>query len=92
MDERKSCPLGSEITTQDDCNEALKWASELGIALESRKQLVVGSFPNAPYQCSYFASGDQAFHFNHDASSNQNRLCKSNEFRMICRGKILYSF
>ena len=87
MDEGKSCPVGSEITTQDDCNEALKVASELGIDLQSRKQLLVGSFPNAPYQCSFLASGDQAFHFNHDANTNSNRLCRSKEFRMICRGK-----
>ena len=90
MDEGKSCPVGSEITTQDDCNEALKVASELGIVLQSRKQLQVGSFPNAPHQCSYLASGDQAFHFNHDANTNSNRLCKSKEFKMICRGKLSY--
>ena len=65
MDDGKSCPAGSEIKTQDDCNQALERASDLGIILQSQKQLVVGSFPHVPYQCSYFASGDQAFHFNH---------------------------
>ena len=87
MDDSKSCPAGSEIKTQDDCNKALERASDLGITLESQKQLVVGSFPHIPYRCSYFASGDQAFHFNHDQNTNSNRLCKSKEFRMICRGK-----
>ena len=87
MEDGKSCPAGSEIKTQDDCNQALEGASDLGIMLQSQKQLVVGSFPHIPYQCSYFASGDQAFHFNHDQNTNSNRLCKSNEFRMICRGK-----
>ena len=89
MDDGKSCPAGSEIKTQDDCSKALERASDMGIILQSQKQLVVGSFPHIPYQCSYFASGDQAFHFNHDQNTNSNRLCKSKEFKMICRGKNL---
>lgn len=87
MDEGKSCPAGSEIKTQEECNEALKLASDLGMDSQNQQQVVVGSYPNMPYQCTYFSSGDQRFYFNQDVNTNSNRLCKSKEFKMICRGK-----
>ena len=89
MDDGKSCPAGSEIKTQDDCNKALERASDLGIVLQSQKQLVVGSFPHIPYQCSYFVSGDQAFHFNRQETSDATGFL-TGWYKMICRtGQIL---
>ena len=64
MGRAEHCQSGTEITTQDECNEALTWASALQINLSGRKQLITGSWDHVPYQCSYQAGGDQSFHFN----------------------------
>ena len=60
----QTCPAGTEITTEESCRDALGYAHDLGITLQSRKDLVSGSWSWVPFQCSFQAGGDQAFHFN----------------------------
>ena len=84
MDVNKPCPPGTEITTDDGCDDALKWASQLGIFLQCRKQLLRGSWSWVPHQCSYQAGGDQAFHFNNKETSNVPEFVNGN-YKMICK-------
>ena len=75
------CQSGTEITTADECRHALEYASLLNITLGHRKTLVgPDNWGWVPYQCSYQAVGDQAFHFNKKESDNGLDI-----YRMICR-------
>ena len=58
MGKSELCPLGKEITTKSECEDALKDAYLLGITLKSN-DIVYGSWDHVPYQCSYQPSGDQ---------------------------------
>ena len=84
MDGGELCPSGTEITTENGCDDALKWASELGISLQNRKQLVAGSWTHVPHQCSYQSQGDQAFHFNNKQVENARDFLNG-WYKMICR-------
>ena len=84
MDRGELCPSGSEITTEEGCDNALKRASELGIVLQGRKHLYVGSWSWVPHQCSYQARGDQAFHFNKQETSNVPNFVNG-KYKMICK-------
>ena len=81
MEQGEFCPAGTEITEADDCRNAVRYAVELGIKLESRNTLVgPGNWGWVPSGCSYQADGDQAYHFNQKDSSNGLR-----QYRMICK-------
>ena len=82
------CPSGTEITTEDECNEALKWVNTLWITLQNRTDLVTGSWGHVPYQCSYQYKGDKAFHFNNNKNLNNAKILLTplgREYRMICK-------
>ena len=83
MGQAELCPSGSEITSTDECNRALEFASELGITLGNRKNLISGSWGHVPYQCSYQAGGDQAFTFNRRETNNVASFVNGG-YRMIC--------
>ena len=88
MEKSAPCPSGTEIKTAEECNDALKWATQLGITLQSRTSLVNGYWGHVPYQCSYQYNGDQAFHFNNRKSNNRNNLL-GGRYRMLCKkGKL----
>ena len=65
MEQGELCPSGSEITTSNECKHALEYAPLLGITHNSRKWIGPGNWGHVPFQCSYQAGGDQAFHYNH---------------------------
>ena len=84
------CPAGTEITTEKECSEALNFALDLGITMETSttKNVTVSSWAFLPYQCSYRSGGDQTFFFS-SRKSDCSRLLSSGMHRMICRnGKI----
>ena len=87
MGSAELCPPGSEITTQNECNDALKWASVLGINLIGRQQVVSGSWSGVPHQCSYQASNDNAFHFNDQQTNNAPRFINGEFIRICKKGK-----
>ena len=90
MKKAELCAPGMEITTEDECRDALGYAASLGITLGSRKTVVAGSWNNLPYQCSYQAIGDQAFHFNRKPTRNGKDFF-TGAYKMICKqGTILY--
>ena len=84
MEKGVLCPSGSEITTEDECRSALSYASSIGITLQLRKDLKTSSWSHVPYQCSYQAGGDQAFHFNHQETSNVDNFLDG-YYKMICK-------
>ena len=84
MRKTESCPTGKEITTEEECKNALAEVYLLGISLGSRKNLVSGSWNHVPYQCSYQANGDKAFHFNQKEVSDVKEF-KNGMYKMICR-------
>ena len=83
MGKSEICPLGKEITTKSECEDALKDAYLLGITLKS-SALVYGSWDHVPYQCSYQPSGDQAFYFNQKEVYNAEKFVNG-EHIMICK-------
>ena len=79
---------GTEIITEDECKDALKYAPSLGISLGDRDTLQTGSWDHVPHQCSYQANGDQAFHFNLKETVNASHFINGG-YKMICKkGKI----
>ena len=84
MEKAELCPSGAEITTEDECRSALKYASSIGITLQNRRTLKTGSWSHVPYQCSYQAGGDQAFHFNRKETNNVDYFLDG-MFKMICK-------
>ena len=78
------CPAGTEITTKEECESALQKATELGITLQDRTTVRVGSWDSHPPQCSYFYAGDQAFHFNKRLTTDARNFLNGN-YRMICK-------
>ena len=84
MEQGKTCPSGTEVTTKEECDDALKLASQLGIQLKSRKTLVVGGWSFVPSQCSYQAGGDNAFHFNTVKTENVPHLVNG-MYKLICK-------
>ena len=94
MNKGERCPTGAEIQTPDECNKALGFATVLNITLRTRKYLISGSFEDrgssgVPYQCSYQAGGDQAFHFNNLLTVNNPGFVNGVYF-MICKGGKLF--
>ena len=81
------CRSGTEITTADECKEALKWAKKLWITLQNRTSLETGWWGHVPYQCSYQYYGDKAFHFNYKKMKTKNA-----SYRMICKKGKLYLY
>ena len=84
MGRAELCPSGTEITTEGECDSALKHAGELGIALKRRKTLQVESWSHIPHQCSYQYDGDKAFYFNSRQTNNVPQFL-SGQYRMICK-------
>ena len=92
MEKSAPCPAGTEITTEDECREALKWTKKLWITPLNRTSLVTGFWRHVPYQCSYQYNGDKAFHFNYQKSNNPQSLL-GGSYRMICKkGKVYLDF
>ena len=90
MGKAEHCPAGTEIKTEKECSEALNFASDLGITVEtsSSKRVTVGSWGFLPYQCSFRAGGDQNIFFN-NRKSDSPKLFLSGMHKMICKnGKI----
>ena len=86
------CSPGTEITTANECKDALRYASSLGITLQNRTTLVEGFFSSdsnlgVAYQCSYQADGDQSFHFNWDKTvqndGGYNMICKKGKSNLL---------
>ena len=77
MGENEPCPSGTEITTIEECESALKQATQLEI-YPARITLQSGSWGHVPYQCSDQYEGDEAFHWNTNGNG------KLNNYRMIC--------
>ena len=84
MSQGAKCPNGTEITTKEECDDALKFAPQLGIDLRGRKHVVYGGWNFVPPQCSYLAKGDQAFHFNIRGSYHAGWFIQG-VFTMICK-------
>ena len=84
MEHAQLCKSGLEIKTEEECRDALGYAEDLGIKLGAREYLKTGSWGHVPYQCSYQAGGDQAFHFNREETSNVYSFC-SGFYKMICK-------
>ena len=78
MGEDEPCPGGTEITTQEECEAALKQATQFEI-YPVRKSVVSGSWSGLPPGCSYQHAGDGAFHYNSRATG------QFNNYRMICK-------
>ena len=92
MKQPAPCPPGTEITTEDECREALKWTKKLWITPLNRTNLVTGFWSHVPYQCSYQRDGDKAFHFNYQKSKNPQSILRGS-YRMICKkGKVHFNF
>ena len=92
MDLENECPSENEITTAEECADALKWSLELGLNVVKRTGLVEGSWTYVPYGCSYQATGDHAFHWN---TKYLNRVdvpsFMNGGYKMICRkGTIIH--
>ena len=86
MDRANECPVGTDITTSEECNDALKWSLELGLNVVKRTSLVgPGAWDHVPYGCSYLYS-DKAFHW---CTNDQNRFNVpgfiSGEYKMVCK-------
>ena len=85
MGKAERCPIGTEIETEKDCNEALNYASDLGIFPPSTStKISVGTWGFLPYQCSYRAGKDHAFFFNHRKGDNTKHFL-SGMHKMICK-------
>ena len=86
LDKAKLCPKGTEITSEKECNEALKYASDLEIIFPpfSWTKVSIGSWGQLPYQCSYRAGGDNTFFFNRKKVKNA-KLFLSGMHKMICK-------
>ena len=80
----QTCPAGTEITTEELCRDALGYAHDLGITLQSRKNLIRGSWSWVPFQCSFQGGGDQAFHFNAMQTANARDFVNG-KFQMVCK-------
>ena len=79
MEPGEFCPSGAEITTFDECKDALSFATPLGITLGARNNVVgPGNWGHVPIGCSYQATGDQAYHFN-------QRDGNIGGYRLICK-------
>ena len=88
MGHSEPCLSGTELTTEDECREAMKWKKKLGITPLNRTSLVTGSWWHVPYQCTYKYHGDNAFHFNYKKSHNPTSF-HDGSYRMICyKGKV----
>ena len=81
MGKAELCPPGSEITTPDECENAMRFAYSLGIHLKPHKQLVITQVKHVPFQCSVQAGGhgDQIMIF------NQKETNVTGTYRMICK-------
>ena len=77
MGENEPCPPGTEITNKEECESALKQATQLEI-YPARIPLQSGSWGHVPHRCSYQHEGDESFHWN----TNENG--QLNNYRMIC--------
>jgi hypothetical protein len=85
MDRGNECPSGTEITTSEECSDALKWSLELGLNVVKRTDLVEGTWDHVPYGCSYLSS-DKAFHWCKDDQSRFNVPgFISGSYKMICK-------
>ena len=88
------CSPGTEITMEDECKEALKWAKTLWITPQNRTSVVTGFWGHVPYQCSYQYNGDKSFYFNYKKSNNTKILqtSRGSIYRMICKKGKIYSW
>ena len=80
------CPIGMDIDTNVECEDALLWAFDLGINMYSSRSSSVysGSWGHVPYKCSYQSGGDLTYHFNsHDSGEPSDFL--SGTYKKICR-------
>ena len=84
MKQGELCPSGAEITTSNECKHALEYAPLLGITHNSRKWNGPGNWGHVPFQCSYQAGGDQAFHYNQKDAGNVPQF-QSGFYKMICK-------
>ena len=80
------CPIGMDIDTDVECEDALLWAFDLGINLYSTRSssVVSGSWGSVPYKCSYQSGGDLAYHFNSRDTGEPTAFLSGN-YKMICR-------
>ena len=84
METGERCRSGMEITTPAGCRDAIRWASELQIAIDGYTDLSVKSVSYAPYQCSYQAGGNQHFYFNRRKTIGADQFVDGN-YKMICK-------
>ena len=85
------CPIGMEIDTSEECEDARLWAYDLGLNFYNSRSSSVygGSWTYVPSQCSYqsgsvSSDGDLTFHFNtRDIDDVAN--FESGLYKMICR-------
>ena len=80
----EACSPGTEIISEIECEDALRYAPLLGITLNTRYTLVKGSWGNLPHQCSYQSNGDQAFYFNREETNEASEFLNG-WYKMICR-------
>ena len=89
MGKAELCPLGTEITTIEECDNALQWAPRLCISVQDNKNLVAGSWNGTwapPYQCAYQHQKNHAFHFNSENVQPYDTLNFVNgRYRMVCK-------
>ena len=88
MGKGQICPPGTELKTKEQCKDALKWVKALKITQGKRQDLVQGSWDHLPYQCSYQAIGDKAFHFNTKQTKNPPNFVNGH-YEMICKKRPL---
>ena len=84
MGKAEVCPPGSEITTPDECKNAMTFATSLGINLRPSKQLVISERYHVPFQCSVQLGGDQIMIFKPKETSNTENIV-GGSYRMICK-------
>ena len=92
MEKGEPCPLGYEITSEEECKLVMKkWRQDLGIKLKSSviksMAFAAGSWNVLPYQCSYRAGGDNSFYFNKKKTDKVRSFINGSN-RMICKRDI----
>ena len=81
---KEVCPVGTEITTGERCQEADDWALALSHrGVSTSRPVQYGTWDGVPLLCSSQVGHDKATHFNFNDGTDDHRF-ESGEFVMIC--------
>lgn len=76
MKANEPCPIGTEVTSESRCREAVKWKSSLGL----KRWMAVGAWGHVPYQCTVNRKNGNV---NFSTNSNKKGFTSA-DFLMIC--------